>query len=175
MSVVKRYWDSNNFLAWLNQEHNFGTLDAILRDCRAGNCQIVTSTFAFAEVFYIRGTSTPLDKVKAIEGMFAQSWIIPMEVDRTVGELSGELMREFSQRDGLRPFDSIHLASAIRARQIGQIRSFDTWEGTLINLSTQLQRVPRLRAAGSGADLFIGIPTDQAYLQFTSDPGSSTA
>jgi predicted nucleic acid-binding protein len=158
VSVGNRYWDSNNFLAWLNQESNFAALDALIRRAREGHFRIVTSTIVFSEVYWIRGEMTEPAKVEAIRALFDQKWLVPIELDRTIGDLAGELMREFARREGLRPIDAIHLASAIRARQIAEVVQFDTWEGTIRNLGRELQRIPRLRQPNSGGDLVIGIP-----------------
>ena len=55
----------------------------------------------------------------------------------------------------------MHLASAIRARILGSVQFFDTWDRGLIHLGTQLHRVRVLRGLKKGPDLRIGIPTGQ--------------
>ena len=71
MTPMKRYWDSNAFLGWLNKEpHCFDVCDGIIRDARSGKCRIVTSTITFAEVFWVRGGAPKQEQVNAIKNLF---------------------------------------------------------------------------------------------------------
>lgn len=156
MRPTQRYWDSNAFLGWLNREQTFSACDAIINDAKAGRCRIVTSTVTYAEVFWIRGGLPKAEQVKAIEELLGYSWIIPAELDKPTALLARELLQLFSMNDGLKPPDSIHLATAIRARSLGGVQCFDTWDGTLKNLARELHRVESLKKKDSGADLTIG-------------------
>ncbi len=160
--IPQRYWDADVFLGWLNRETEKAPLcDMIVERAQAGACQVVTSTVTFSEVFWFRGEIDDQSKVRAIKDLFQHSWVVPVALDRPTAELAQELLFEFGRTDGLQPRDAMHLASAIRARILGSVQFFDTWDRGLIHLGTQLHRVRVLRDLEKGADLRIGIPTGQ--------------
>jgi predicted nucleic acid-binding protein len=163
--VNQRYWDSDAFLGWLNKEAGrFAQLDAIIQDAKAGKARIVTSTITYAEVFWIRGELTDAEKIAAIKELFGYSWVVPAQLDKVTAELARELLFTFGKTERLLPNDAIHLASAIRARVLGGIEHFDTWDRGLIHLAGQLHRVDKLKGKSTGADIRIGPPTGQVYL-----------
>ena len=165
MKLPQRYWDSNAFLGWLNNEEEyFDVCNAIIEGAKSGRHRIITSTLTFAEVFWVRDGSPKPDQIDAIKDLFGYSWVIPAELDHPTAVLARELMFEFSQNDGLESKDAVHLATAIRARALGNVECFDTWDGGLANLEGQLERVERLRKPDSGADLSVGIPKGQLPL-----------
>ena len=163
--LPQRYWDSNVFLGWLNNEQKcFDICNALIEDARSGKHRLVTSTLTYVEVFWIRGGLPQPQQIDAIKALFGHSCIVPAELDHPTADLARELMFEFSQNDGLQAKDAVHLATAIRARALGNVECFDTWDGGLANLEGQLTRLERLQKADSGADLSIGIPKGQLHL-----------
>jgi len=175
MKPLRRYWDSNAFLGWLNREpESVDACDGIIDEAKAGRCEIVTSTFTFAEVFWVRGVPLKSDQIHAIDQLFRHKWIIPARLDRPTAELARELLQEFAQDDDLTPRDSVHLASAIRARKLGGVVCFDTWDKKLHGFTGKLQRVPSLNVKDSGSDLVIAIPTGQGRLFGATQTGVST-
>jgi predicted nucleic acid-binding protein len=151
--VSDRYWDANAFLGWLDRvPGRFSACDAVVKQAERGNCRIVTSTITWGEVYWMKTVRDQAEQIKTIDELFGKSWIVPIEVDKPVAQLSRELLYAFG-RNGLKPNDSIHLASAIRARVIGSVEYFDTWDGGLQSLQGQLIRV---RGLTEGTDLMIG-------------------
>ena len=163
--IVQRYWDADVFLGWLNREVEKAPLcDMIIENAKAGQCQLVTSTITLSEVFWFRGKVDAKSKVQAIRELFKYSWIVPVALDRVTAELAQELLFEFGKTERLQPRDAMHLASAIRARVLGRVEYFDTWDGGLRHLGTQLHRITALRGVKKGGDLKIGPPTGQPSL-----------
>lgn len=169
MRPLQRYWDSDCFLNWLNRDPAHGPVcDAIIRECKAGQCQLVTSTVTFSEVFYIRNDHQPIplskaDQVQQITELFAYSWVVSVSLDKYVAELARDLLFEFGS-DGLKPPDAIHLASAIHSRAIGRVERFETCDGVLHAVGKQLARLKRLKEPHSGADIIVGPPTAQLWI-----------
>ena len=158
-----RYWDSDVFLAWLNREPNRAPIcDSILEDAKLGKCKILTSTVTFAEVYYVKpATVFQAPKIEAISNLFAYSWIVAVSLDRLTAELARELLFEFGEREGLKPKDAIHLASAMRAKALGKSEVFETWDGGLINIGKQLHRC---RDVKNSSQISIANPRGQLRL-----------
>jgi predicted nucleic acid-binding protein len=157
VTLPDRYWDSNAFLGWLDRvPGRFLPCDAIIKAAERGECRIVTSTITWVEVFWMRTKTDQDEQIKAIDELFGKSWIVPIELDSRVSKLARELLYAFARNQGLRSQDAVHLASAIRARAIGGIECFDTWDSGLQGLQGQLSRVRGLAGQKSGADLMIG-------------------
>lgn len=125
------YWDACAWIAYINQEKAIqlrdGTIENRFAKCRevleqANNkkLEIVTSAFTLAEVCKkpeIR--ESPLDHLPAF---FERSYIVIVPVDMAIG-LKAQNM-QVSGLVSLRPADTIHLASAIRAK-VKELHTFD--------------------------------------------------
>ena len=149
--LPQRYWDSNAFLGWLNNEQEcFGICNALIEDARSGKHRLVTSTLTYAEVFWIRGGLPQPHQINAIKALFEHSWIVPAELDHPTADLARELMFEFSRNDGLQAKDAVHLATAIRARALGNVECFDTWDGGLANLGGAIDASGEASEGGFG-------------------------
>ena len=160
--MMRRYWDSDVFLGWLNREpERHSICEAIIEDAKSGRCEIATSTITFAEVHYVRNSNESRAQIEAIEDLFDYSWVKAIDLDRIVARLARDLLFEFASTEGLKPPDAIHLASAMQARSLGRIEVFETWDGGLIHIGTQLHRISSDRG---GTDIRVGNPTGQTLL-----------
>ena len=107
-----RYWDSATFLAWLLPEPaREADCRAVVRAAERGEALLVTSALTLTEVIHLKDRPPigPAQEAK-IAKFFAHSWISVRNVDRFVGEMARQLI----WRHGVKPKDSIHLATAIR-------------------------------------------------------------
>jgi predicted nucleic acid-binding protein len=121
------YWDSCTFLGLINQEPGkVNDCTAVWKEAEAGDVQIFTSFFTFAEVFKVKceDTAKPLseDGDKKIEQLLRQSWIRPIVVDERIGKAARRLMRLHPRFK--KPSDGIHLASAL-ALDVDEMHTFD--------------------------------------------------
>jgi len=142
MPTDRRYWDSNAFLGWLNNEAGkVGACEGVLVAAEASKVEIVTSAWTLTEVVRKKGDKPiPRESEEKIRAFFENPWILIREVDRAVAERARELIWSHN----LRGPDAVHLATAL---QLG-LSTMDTFDGDLIKLDGKLGR-PLLR---------IGIP-----------------
>ncbi|MCZ4281188.1 PIN domain-containing protein [Kiloniella laminariae] len=126
------YWDACTWIAYINQEKEIalkdGTVENRFSKClevldRANNkkLEIVTSAFTLAEVCKkpeIR--DSPLEN---LTGFFEKSYIVIVPVDMSIGRRAQHM--QASGLVSLKPADSIHLASAIRAK-VTELHTFDS-------------------------------------------------
>jgi predicted nucleic acid-binding protein len=132
MTVQRRYWDSNAFLGWLNDEKDkAGKCEGVLVAAEDGLLQIVTSALTLTEVIKMKGhPKIHRDKEVSIREFFENDFIIIREVDRFVAEDARELIWQHN----VDPKDAIHLATALRLN----LSVFDTFDDDLIKLSGKL-------------------------------------
>lgn len=116
------YWDAGVFLAWLLPENDRvercrATLDAAV----AGEIKIVTSAICLTEVIHLKG-QPKFDESSSgeIKNFFRNSYISVRNVDRRIAEAARELI----WKEGIRPKDSIDLATALDAK-LSLMHSFD--------------------------------------------------
>ena len=119
---IKRYWDSCNWISLIaeDEQRRADTCQRILSDAEAGKCVIVTSTLTLAEVVKVKGQ--PLlseEQERIIITFFEHEYIAIHDVTRRVAEYA----RNLARNHGLKPPDSIHLATAILAGT----DVFETW------------------------------------------------
>jgi len=136
MKMQRRYWDSNVFLAVLEDDpirapKCKGVVEAIEKK----EVKIVTSALTIAEVLYIKGhPKITREKSQKIIRFFESDAIILVNVDRKIAEMAREYIWDF----GVHHKDAIHLASAIHAK----IEIFDTFDENLLKLSGKLGNPP---------------------------------
>lgn len=104
----------------------------VIAQAELGKIEIVTSCLSYAEVCRDRNRSrSEKDKIAAY---FEHDYILPMPVDRQVGEEARELM--LSDFPGLKPLDAIHIASAA----VANVREMHTFDEKLLNLHEKVAR-----------------------------------
>lgn len=125
------YWDACTWIAYMDQEksvlqkdgppeNRFAKCLDVLNRASKGKLEIVTSAFTLAEVCKnpnIR--DSPLDN---LPGFFDRSYIVTVPVDMSIGRKAQHM--QASGLVSLKPADSIHLASAIRAK-VSELHTFD--------------------------------------------------
>lgn len=128
MSVELRYWDSNAFLAYFQEEDGrVDSCEAVLEEAEKGKVLIVTSALTLAEVLAVRGKKKlpPKPKMKQkVVDFFKNEYISVQNVTREIAELSRDLVWD----KGIKPKDAIHVASAIAA----EVAVFETYDDPLI-------------------------------------------
>lgn len=121
-----RYWDSDCFLGWLQDEADKAELcKAVLVEARLGNLNIVTSALTLAEVLVLKGHGRiSAEKRAMVEKFFKSDFILVRSVTRRISEQARALVWEF----GIYPKDAIHVATAIDAK----LYTFNTFDRDLI-------------------------------------------
>lgn len=145
----KLYWDSNAFLAWLQNEPGRDaacrdTLDAAIR----GEFLIVTSALTVAEVLWLRnGPRLSEEKADTLNRFFRRSCIRVVNLDRDTAQRAQRLVWE----SGIKPKDSIHVATAQRFG----CPILETFDEPLINKGRSLDGIEiREPRPGKQASLF---------------------
>lgn len=120
--VVRRYWDSNCFLAWLQEEE--GRADRcqdVLSLVERGEEEIVTSVFTLTEVLRLKPRDAlPAERRSSVEALFNRRSIQTMMLTRRIAEMARDLVWDH----GIAPRDSVHVASALAAKAV-VLNTFD--------------------------------------------------
>lgn len=143
MAKAKRVaWDACVWIATIIQENaplkgggfedRAPACNYIIEQATRGQIEIATSALSLAEVCKI-------DEVKAqgedvLSDFFRNDYILVVNVDRYVGSLARKLLQ--SGYPGLKPPDSIHLATAL----IADVTELHTYDKKLLNLNGKLQK-----------------------------------
>jgi len=120
--VERRYWDSNCFLAYLQEED--GRVDRcseVSSLAERGAIEIVTSVFTLTEVLRLRPRDAlPAERRTTVEAFFNRPSIRTMMLTRRISEAARDLVWDH----GVHPKDSVHVASALAAR-VPVLNTFD--------------------------------------------------
>lgn len=142
-SPKRVYWDACVWIALIQKEkirdHATGNLTedreqmcrVVIEAAKKGKVEIVTSTFCLAEV--CKHPAIADAKADKIEAFFEHDYILMVDVDLFVGERARDLM--MAGHAGLKPPDSVHLASALITPRIEEMHTFD---GRLLGLDGAL-------------------------------------
>ena len=137
MTKERHYCDSCVFLGFLNNEPDkIYECRTILQAAEEGVIELFTSAFTMAEVIKIKG-ETELDASKEyiIDQLFKQPWIRIANFEREMAQIC----RAIVWRYNLKPFDALHVATAIRLK----VDFFNTTDKTLISkLSNRVGYAP---------------------------------
>lgn len=136
MKIQRRYWDSNIFLAILENDPIYAPkCKGVVAAIEKKEVKIVTSALTIAEVLYLKGhPKITREKSQKIIRFFESDTIILINVDRKIAEMAREYIWDFNVHHK----DAIHLASAIYAK----IEIFDTFDEKLLKLSGKLGNPP---------------------------------
>lgn len=117
-----RYWDSDCFIGWLQDEPDKADLcQKVLHEARLGKISIVTSALTLAEVLVLRGHERiSAEKRLLVERFFRSEFILVRSVTRRISEAARELVWE----RGIYPKDAIHVATALDAK-LSTLNTFD--------------------------------------------------
>ena len=135
--LLSHYFDSCIFSSFLNggaEPENFQACIPIIRAAENKKIKVFTSAFTMAEVVYIKTKpdqeQLSLDKQeRIITELFLSPWIQTVGFEPDMAEINRHLLRRFG-KDGLKPYDSLHISTAIRMR----VDYFDTIDQKLIDL-----------------------------------------
>lgn len=130
MSRAKLYWDSDCFLGYLlAEEDKVGLCEAVLQEASEGRVLIVTSALTITEVLNLKGRPpVPKENKNKVLNLFRSEYIAVRGVTRKVAELAREVVWE----NGIKPKDSIHIATALDAG----LNEFNTFDGELLKKSS---------------------------------------
>lgn len=106
------YWDSNAFLAWLqNEEGREAACRDTLDAAQSGAFLIVTSALTLAEVLWLKGAPRLTeDKADLLNRFFRRSSMRVVNLDRKIAQRAQRLVWE----SGIKPKDSVHVATALQ-------------------------------------------------------------
>ena len=111
---ICRYWDSTNFISLIAEDEpaRADICQHILEDADQGNCRIIISALAIAEVIKPKGQPVLAEDAETtISNFFLHDYISVYDLTRTIAENARKLARQH----GLKPNDAVHLATAIGA------------------------------------------------------------
>lgn len=154
---MRRYWDSDCFLGWLQNEAGKATECApVIREAEAGRLTIITSALTIAEVLYLKDhPPIPQEQGEKVIEFFEHEWIVVSELDRTLAETARELVWDH----GIRPKDAIHVATALDAA----VDQLDTFDEKLIGKSETVGNPPlEIGHPNLPKSLFDDAPTSDA-------------
>lgn len=170
------YWDACAWIAFIAEEkavplkdggteNRYGMCLNILEAARKGKYEIVTSAFTLAEVCKSPEViESPIDNLPAF---FEKSYILIVPVDLAIGRRAQTM--QASGLVTLKPADTVHLASAQRAKVV----EMHTFDGKILALNGTI-------IGGDGNPLKICRPTQGAPLgplfeSTSDDPEQATA
>jgi predicted nucleic acid-binding protein len=117
MNRRQLYWDTSNFLCFLNkdEEERRNICEDILQHASMDEVHILTSTYTIVEVIRPRKSAIPNSRVLTpsqidkMKGMFRWPFITTIELDERTALYASDLARDHN----LKPADAVHAASAI--------------------------------------------------------------
>lgn len=129
------YWDSCVFIDLLQQTPSrFEACDDLRLQAEQKKLIIVTSTFALAEVCKLPGKTVSEKERQLIIDFFENPYITVRQVDRRTAIRAGEIARQY----GLKPPDSVHVATAEEAK----VPVIYTYDGKLLKKNGKIGTPP---------------------------------
>lgn len=138
MKKERRYWDSDCFLSWLNDEPGKADLCGdVLVETSEGKILIVTSALTITEVLKLKGKSKiPVEQEKEVIDFFRNEYIVIRNVTRYIAECA----RNYVWYNGINPKDAIHVATAVDDK----LTLLNTFDSGLISKSNTIGKPPLL-------------------------------
>ncbi len=123
------YWDSCVWIALIMQEPDrYPKVLGVLERARAGEVQIVTSTFTIAEVVKRKcdgaAVGLPEDEDDPFTELLKQEFVILVNADWDAATRARGLYREFNDQGLKKPQDALHLATAV-IENVDEMHTFD--------------------------------------------------
>ena len=106
---------------------------AVVNEAKKNKIEILTSTLSLVEVCKSKDVRSAMND--EIAAFFENDYILLMNVDRSVGELARQMMKE--GHTGLKPPDAVHIASAV----LGQVAEMHTFDDKLLKLDNEIVRL----------------------------------
>ena len=113
MTIDQRYWDSDCFLGWLQDEADkVDGCKQVLSAAEDGKILIVTSALTIAEVLALRGRlKIPVTERAKVEKFFRHEYIVVRNITRRISEAARTYVWDY----GVDPKDALHVATAVDA------------------------------------------------------------
>lgn len=102
-------WDTNVIIDFLEANHRRKFIQPIWEDAKAGNCIIVVSSMAIAEVLRVNTLPSDTDAKLLIEDFFRHRCVFPRFVDFVVGERARDILKKHRMWAP----DALHVATAV--------------------------------------------------------------
>jgi predicted nucleic acid-binding protein len=123
------YWDACVWIGLINQEADkFAKIKGVLDRARAGELQIVTSTFTIAEVVKRKCGPEKVgvgeDEDDPFTELLKQDFVILVNADWDACTRARGLYREFCDQGLKKPQDALHLATAV-VENVDEMHTFD--------------------------------------------------
>ncbi len=127
-------------MGWLREEPDkVNECAAVIRQAEAGKLKIVTSALTLTEVLWLKGKQPiPQADRERVRKFFANEYIVLYELDRATAEAAQDVLWEH----GVRPKDSVHVATALSASESLTIEQLDTFDGGLIGMTGKIGHPP---------------------------------
>jgi predicted nucleic acid-binding protein len=137
----------------------------LLDEAARGQFQVVTSRLSLVEVTRKRGEGVLKDQRAKIEAFFNHNYILLVELDPRVIEDARDLIWA---HNSLRPYDAVHLASALRAK----CRVLYTYDDDLLDLNGRMQDLDIIEPVWTGQLPLEPAPRLVALPRGTTEPPS---
>lgn len=141
MADIKRiYWDSCVWIGLINEEPDKVELcKEVLRQAKAGEVEIWTSSLTLAEVFKrkcgVAAAGIDESSDRNFESYIQQEFLVEVQVDHDVGVTARRLLRAHPELK--KPMDAIHLATAA-LNNVDEMHTFDG--ANLLSLDRKVSR-----------------------------------
>lgn len=153
MTTKRIYFCANVWISFINKEAGrYQAVEQIIQFAKKGECEIWTSTISIAEVFKSNAQgAAAVASDETIDALFEQGWVTMVSSDVLIAKDARTLLRAHPALK--KPFDAIHLATAIRHN----CDVFHTFDGVnLLGLHEKVNRADGVKLAITQPALEIG-------------------
>jgi len=159
------YWDACTWIAYIAEEkavpikgggaeNRYAMCLSVLEDARRGKYEIATSAFTLAEV--CKNTEVIESPIDNLPAFFEKSFILIVPVDLAIGRRAQTM--QASGLVTLKPADTVHLASALRAK-VTELHTFDCkileLDGRIVGGDGSPMKICRPTQGASPGPLFV--------------------
>ena len=129
----RRYWDTDPFTRIVAKQENWEVCAAVLKQAERGLYKAYTSVITKVEMTRRRGDALPFEQRPVIESFFNNSFVQLVDVTDEIATSARQLCFEL----GLRPYDAVHVASAIYAK----CDVLYTFDSHILRIRSQLDEI----------------------------------